>query len=305
LNKRGKILITGARGQLGSDVGALLKAGGFDTIRCGKDELDIADRGSVFSLIKREAPHIIVNCAAYTKVDLAEKEREKAFLINEEGARNVALASQAAKAVLIHISTDFVFDGSKSVPYKEEDRTGPLGVYGLSKLAGEEAIRETCPEHIILRTSWLYGVHGANFVKTILRLAREKETLRVVNDQRGSPTWTVDLANVITRAAEAMQGTNASDVFGLYHYSDEGVASWYDFALAIIEEARGMGMELKCRELTPIPTTSYPTPAARPAYSVLNTKKIQKALVVKIPQWQSSLRGMLKELLTEGGREDG
>ncbi len=270
----------------------------------GRDALDISDKGAVFSLIEKESPHIIVNCAAYTKVDLAEKEREKAFAVNEGGPRHLALRSRAVGAVLLHISTDFVFDGIKTTPYKEEDRTNPLGAYGKSKLAGEAAIREFCPEHIIIRTSWLYGAHGSNFVKTILRLAGEKEVLRVVSDQIGSPTWTADLAEVIRKIAGAVKGQKAPS-FGLYHYSDEGVISWYDFAVAIVEEARGLGIQLKCGSVEPIPTAAYPTPAARPAYSALDTAKIKTTLALEIPHWRISLRGMIKEFLREGMEKNG
>jgi len=246
-----------------------------------------------------------VNCAAYTKVDLAEKEREEAFAINEGGARNLAMAGRAVGAVLVHISTDFVFDGIKTTPYREDDRTNPLGVYGKSKLAGEEAIREICQEYIIIRTSWLYGTHGRNFVKTILRLAGEREVLSVVDDQMGSPTWTVDLARVITRMAESIKGALAPPLFGLYHYSDEGVISWYDFATAILEEAHSLGIQLKCGSVEPIPTAAYPTPAARPAYSALDTAKIKKTLALEIPHWRISLRGMIKEFLREGMEKNG
>jgi len=302
--KKIKILITGAHGQLGQDVASTLKSGGFDTSCHGREALDIRDKGAVFSIIEDESPGIIVNCAAYTKVDLAEKERERAFAINEEGARNLALAGRAVGAVVIHISTDFVFDGDKGVPYKEDDRTNPLGVYGKSKLAGEEAIRESCERYIIIRTSWLYGVHGSNFVKTILRLAGERDVLSVVSDQMGSPTWTVDLAHLITVIAGAIRGRRALP-FGLYHYSDEGVISWYDFAVAIVEEARALGIQLKCGSVEPIPTAAYPTPAARPAYSALETAKIKTTLALEIPHWRISLRGMIKEFLREGMVKNG
>ncbi|MFQ5427978.1 MAG: dTDP-4-dehydrorhamnose reductase [Thermodesulfobacteriota bacterium] len=302
MNKSEKILITGAHGQLGTDVASVVKTPGRAIACYGREDLDITDKGAVFSVMEKEAPSIIINTAAYTKVDLAEKEREKAFAVNCEGAKNLALASSATGAVLIHISTDFVFDGTKTTPYKEEDKTAPLGVYGQSKLAGEEAVRESCPPHIIIRTSWLYGAHGPNFVKTIMRLAGEQETLRVVSDQIGTPTWTVDLAGVITQMIEGLSGKGPqAPPFGLYHYSNEGTASWYDFALAIVEEARGMGMKLKCGTVEPIPTSAYPTPAARPAYSVLDTTKIKKTLNVSMPHWRTSLINMLKKLREERG----
>jgi len=287
------------------DVAFALNAGGRKRVGYGRETLDITDRESVYSVIEEESPGIIINCAAYTKVDLAEKEREEAFAINEGGARNLALAGRAVGAVLIHISTDFVFDGCKAVPYREDDKTNPIGVYGKSKLAGEEAVKEACPEHIIIRTSWLYGVHGSNFVKTILRLAEEREVLSVVDDQIGSPTWTADLARVITQMTESIKEALAPPLFGLYHYSDEGVISWYDFAVAIVEEARGLGMNLKCGSVEPIPTSAYPTPAARPAYSALDRAKIKKTLALEIPHWRISLRGMIKEFLREGMEKNG
>jgi len=304
LKKRGNILVTGAGGQLGKDITAALQASGQGVIRYGREDLDITDRGAVLSAVKDAAPVVVINSAAYTKVDLAEKERERAFAVNEEGARNVALASKAAGAVLIHISTDFVFDGLKTSAYKEGDITHPLGVYGESKLAGEEAIRQSYPAHVIIRTSWLYGAGGNNFVKTILRLAGERDALQVVSDQIGSPTWTVDLGAVITQMAEAIRGA-APPPFGLYHYSNEGVTNWCGFARAIVEEAGALGVRLKCREVEPIPTTAYPTPAARPAYSVLDKTKIKKTLCLEIPHWRTSLTKMLMDFLNKEGKKHG
>jgi len=304
LKKMGKILITGAGGQLGMDVMAALRASGLSAIGYGREDLDITDKGAVLSAVKDAAPEVIINSAAYTKVDLAEKEVERAFAVNEKGARNVALASREAGAALIHISTDFVFDGLKTTAYKEDDRTDPLGVYGASKLAGEKAIQENCPEHIIIRTSWLYGVGGSNFVKTILRLAGQREVLKVVSDQRGTPTHTVDLAGVILRFAKRLGGSQPPP-FGLYHYSNEGETNWCGFARAIVEEAAVLGMELKCQRVEPIPTTEYPTPAARPAYSVLDKTKIKTTLCQEVPHWRASLRDMLMDLLNKGGEKDG
>lgn len=313
-----KILITGATGQLGQDVAALFTAAGARPACLGRKDLDITDKEALFSVIRETAPEVIINTAAYTKVDLAEKESEKAFAVNCDGAANLAAASKQVGATLIHISTDFVFDGTQSSPYKESDKTNPLGLYGKSKLAGEEAIRECCGKHIIIRTSWLYGVHGANFVKTILRLATEREVISVVCDQVGSPTWSKGLAEVIRQItprlttkdaqAPAIKTTRPSDEgagakktpFGVYHYSDEGVASWYDLALAVVEEARALGVELKCRTVLPIATSGYPTPAVRPAYSVLNKEKIKEEFSLTIPHWRDSLREMLAELSQEG-----
>lgn len=280
------------------DVAEELKASGLDAICFSREALDVSDKEAVLKSVTEAAPVAVINCSAYTKVDLAEKEQERAFAVNEKGARNLALACHRNNAVFIHISTDFVFNGEKTAPYTEEDNTEPLGIYGKSKLAGEEAVKALCPANIIIRTSWLYGVHGGNFVKTILRLAGEKEVLRIVSDQRGSPTWTADLAEVITRMVMVIKEAKAP--FGLYHYSDEGAASWFEFAIAVVEEARKLGKTLKCKRVEPISTAAYPTPAARPAYSVLDTTKIKDTLRLAIPEWRCSLTKMLTELSRQG-----
>ncbi|MFQ5442384.1 MAG: dTDP-4-dehydrorhamnose reductase [Thermodesulfobacteriota bacterium] len=289
-----KIIVLGAGGQLGTDTIRALKDGGFNAAGFNSAELDIRDFEKVLHAIVRERPAFVVNSAAYTNVDGAEKETERAYAVNRDGAANVARAAKETGATLVHISTDFVFDGKKSTPYGEADTVNPLSVYGKSKLAGEEKVRELINEHIIIRASWLYGATGRNFVKTMLNLAGERERLRVVSDQVGSPTWTSDLARLIVRIA----GRDGAP-YGIYHYSNEGVASWYDFAVAVIEEAALLGVPLKCREVEPIPTEGYPTPATRPAYSVLNKAKIRETLGLSIPHWRSSLRCMLKDLFKE------
>ncbi len=289
-----KVLVTGAKGQLGSDLAPRLKAAGFDALCLGSPELDISSWEAVSSVVKKERPGIIINAAAYTKVDLAEKEKERAFAVNEGGAANLARAAKAAGAKLIHVSTDFVFDGASPVPYTEEAGTNPLSAYGASKLAGEQAIAVESKEYVIVRTSWLYGTTGHNFVKTILRLASERESLRIVYDQVGSPTWSADLADVLTNIARSV--SNGERPWGIYHYANEGVASWYDFALAVCEEAGALGMPLKCSSVEPILTVEYPTPAKRPAFSVMDKAKIKKTFNLKVPHWRASLRSMLKEL---------
>lgn len=283
-----KAFVTGAKGQLGSDLVPALIAAGLDVTGFGS-ELDITDAKALGKAVNSEKPELIVNCAAYTKVDLAEKESGRAFAVNRDGAANVAKAAKETGAKLIHVSTDFVFDGKKTTPYAEDDETSPLGVYGMSKLEGERAVMEILPGSIIVRTSWLYGKAGANFVKTIIRLAGERETLKIVFDQAGSPTWSKDLANTIAKMA---RHGNAS---GIFHYSNEGVASWYDFAVSIIEEAAKLNIGLKCREVEPILTCEYPTPAKRPAYSVLDKKKIKETFNIRIPHWRSSLHRMMAE----------
>lgn len=290
-----KILVTGAKGQLGSDLAPRLKAAGFvDALCLGSAELNVADPSAVASFVKRERPEIIINSAAYTKVDLAEKEAEQAFAVNEKGAVNLAEAAKETGAKLVHVSTDFVFDGASSAPYKEDAAINPLSVYGSSKLAGERGISSVIDEHVIVRTSWLYGTTGNNFVKTILRLASERDTLRIVCDQVGTPTWSADLADALTGISKAL--SNGARPWGIYHYANEGVASWYDFALAVCEEARALGMALKCSSIEPILTAEYPTPAKRPSFSVMDKAKIKKTFNLKIPHWRVSLRAMLKDL---------
>ncbi|OGP24462.1 MAG: dTDP-4-dehydrorhamnose reductase [Deltaproteobacteria bacterium GWC2_56_8] len=288
-----KVLVTGAKGQLALDLIPLLERSGHTVIGFDSSSLDITDPDRVGYEAARVKPGCIINTAAYTKVDLAEKERERAFAVNRDGARNLARAAASIGAPLIHVSTDFVFDGRKSTPYGEDELTGPLSVYGASKLAGEEEILQLLPAHFIIRTSWLYGMMGNNFVKTILRLATERDTIRVVYDQAGTPTWTRDLAGVIVTVVDAIEAGTLD--YGIYNYSNEGVASWYDFAEAVVDESRRMGASLKCRTIEPILTSEYPTPAKRPAYSVLDKQKIKKAFGVTIPHWRASLIKMLEE----------
>ena len=293
-----KVLLTGAGGQLGADT-ARAFSGEYALAAFDSRGLDITDREKVFDTVKAEAPGVIINCAAYTKVDKAEEEPERAFAVNRDGARNIAEAAASVNAVLLHISTDFVFDGIKPAPYVEVDPTNPLGVYGESKLRGEWEIIKSFQRHIIIRVSWLYGTGGHNFVKTILKYAAERETLRVVYDQVGGPTWTADLAGALLRVVKAVEENRAP--YGVYHYSNEGVASWYDFALSIVEEALVLGAPIKCSTVEPILTHEWPTPARRPPYSVLNKDKIKETFGLKVPHWRTSLKGMLKELY--GGRD--
>lgn len=294
-----KILVTGAAGQLGADLVPALKTAGHEVLGLNSSELDITGAYAVEEAVGKHRPAVIVNCGAYTKVDLAEKEKERAYAVNRDGAGNLAGAAKKNGAALIHISTDFVFDGKTPAPYREDSPANPLSVYGDSKLKGEAEIAKRLEEHFIIRTSWLYGAGGANFVKTILRLAAERETLRVIYDQTGTPTWTVDLAGAVVKVIE--RAGNGAKAYGVYHYSDEGVASWYDFAVAVVEEAAGLGAELKCGKIEPILTPEYPTPAKRPAYSVLDKKKIRTTFDLSIPHWRVSLKRMLKELY--GGKD--
>lgn len=283
------ILVTGANGQLGREAVLTLQADGVRCVALGRDEVDFSRPGSVAGAIADYAADWVINCAAYTGVDSAESDREQAFTVNRDAARAVAEGVRRSGGRLLHVSTDFVFDGEKSRPYKEDDATAPLGIYGRSKLEGEQAVREVIPDAVILRTAWVYGVHGRNFVKTILRLATEREELRVVDDQIGTPSWTADIV-------KAMRRLMAVEAVGTYHFTNEGTASWYDFAREIVEFARQAGFPVVAGRIVPIPTEEFPTPARRPAYSVLSKVRIRAALDYQIPHWRSSLHAMLKQL---------
>lgn len=292
-----KVLITGAGGQLGAELAKVLESEDMDILALKRTDLDITDEGKVLSVVKDAAPDVVINSAAYTAVDQAESDARRAFEVNARGAALVSEAATKAGALIIYISTDFVFDGKKSIPYTEEDETGPLGVYGKSKLKGEDEVRRLTEEHIIVRSSWLYGARAEdkNFVKTILRLASAREELRVVSDQIGSPTWTRDLAGAILGFVKEREAGGLKS--GTYHYANEGEASWYDLALATIEGARSLGVKLKCATVEPIATSEYPTEAPRPAYSVLDTAKIKREMNIIVPHWRSSLNCMLEQFV--------
>ncbi|MFC1837598.1 dTDP-4-dehydrorhamnose reductase [Thermodesulfobacteriota bacterium] len=285
-----KALITGANSQLGWEL-QQTKPDDFDIIALNRIELDITDSAAVASAIYNHQPDMIINAAAYTAVDRAEQEKDKAYAVNAKGAANIAKAALKANASLIHISTDFVFDGSASKPYVPMDKPHPLGIYGASKLLGEKEVTNiTKGKALILRTSWLYSVHGSNFVKTMLRLMNKKNAISVVADQVGSPTWARDLATAIWHFA------SNPNVHGIYHYTNSGKASWYDFASAIQDEALELGMLEKKIQINPIKTEDFPTSAARPLYSVLDCTPTWETLGYTAPHWRDSLRKMLKEL---------
>ncbi|MFN6462621.1 MAG: dTDP-4-dehydrorhamnose reductase [Nostoc sp. DedVER02] len=286
------ILLIGSNGQVGKELQQILPSYG-DIISVARPTVDLAQPDTLCNFIRSKRPQIIINAAAYTAVDKAESELELATAINTTAPLIIAQESQKLGAFLIHISTDYVFDGNGYRPYQETDATNPLSVYGKTKLAGEEAIRETCGHHLILRTAWVYGTFGkSNFVKTMLRLGAERQEVRVVADQIGSPTWAQDIAAVIAQMIPQL----TPEISGTYHYTNSGVASWYDFAVAIFEEAQQLGFPLKVERVVPITTAEYPTPASRPAYSVLACKKITAILGTYPPHWQQRLRQMLTEL---------
>ncbi len=274
------VLVTGANGQLGQAIQFV--AGNYPNIRfvfCSSSDLDITNKENCDSVFNKEKPDFCINAAAYTAVDKAESEPEQAHLINCIGAKNLAEACKNFNAKLIHISTDFVFDGSKNSPYNETDLPNPKGVYGQTKLDGEIAIQEVFDTYFIIRTSWVYSQFGNNFMKTMLRLAFERTSLSIVNDQIGTPTNAVDLANAILKIVES----KTNNQYGIYNFSNEGQCSWFDFAKKIFEIN-----QVKI-DVTPIPTTQFPTPAERPKYSVLDKTKIKNTFGIEIKTWEQSI----------------
>ncbi|WP_013324144.1 dTDP-4-dehydrorhamnose reductase [Gloeothece verrucosa] len=290
-----RILLLGSNGQLGQELQTTLAPLG-EIISVARDQLDLTQTESIRQLIAQVHPEMIVNAAAYTAVDKAESETELAYAVNEIAPKILARESQKLAATFLHVSTDYVFDGTRGIPLTETDETNPIGVYAKSKLAGEKAIAENCERYIILRTAWVYGTYGkSNFVKTLLRLGAEREQLRVVADQVGTPTWAKDIADAIAKLLELEEKTPT----GIYHFTNSGVASWYDFARAIFEEAKLIGFPLKINEVVPITTAEYPTPAKRPAYSVLSQQKIRPLLGNYPPYWRDSLKQMLFQLYSQ------
>jgi dTDP-4-dehydrorhamnose reductase len=284
------ILITGANGQLGSSLrllSASLDAYRYRFLFTDVDTLDVCNKDAVLSYAQANEVAYIINCAAYTAVDKAEDNEILCLRINSEAVRNLGEVASALRIRIIHISTDYVFDGTNSIPYVETDYTCPVSAYGRSKQIGEQILRSVCHEALIIRTSWLYSEYGDNFVKTMLRLGREKDSLSVVFDQVGSPTYAGDLAAAIMSIIDSAEAGNFCA--GIFHYSNEGVCSWYDFALKIFQLAG-----VNCR-VAPIDTKDYPTRAIRPQYSVLNKGKIKNAYGLTIPHWEESLRLMLQK----------
>lgn len=283
-----KILLTGANGQLGLELQKTCPEH-LTLIAAGRDTLDITHPEQVAAALAEHKPDAIINAAAYTAVDKAESDVENAYAINQTAAETLAKRASQQGIYLVHVSTDFVFDGLQSTPYATDATTNPQGVYGASKLAGEQAVQAHCPTAAIIRTSWLYSAYRGNFVKTMLRLAAERDSLGVVVEQVGSPTWTRTLADTIWACI-------AQKPQGIFHCSDQGVASWYDFAVAIQEEAVNAGLLTKTVPVKPLLTAEYPTPARRPAYSVMDKRSTESILGYTLPHWRVSLRQMLSEL---------
>lgn len=292
------IALIGANGMLAAAVKRLLPAG-YQLHTYDLPEFDLTDWEQVLALQELK-PAIILNCAAYTNVDGCESHSELAMRVNGEGPGFLAQLAAEIDAVLVHVSTDFVFAGDKKEPYREDDPIGPLSVYGQSKLLGEQRIIQSGLEKFfIVRTSWLYGLGGNNFVETMIRLAKERTELKVVDDQRGTPTWTDDLAEAIFKLLAVLDAAHASPLtphrpYGIYHFSGQGECSWYQFAVEIIAQARN-SESLKIENILPIPTEGYPLPAKRPAYSVLSKEKYKTATGARIPEWRESLRNYFLE----------
>lgn len=281
-----KILVTGANGQLGTELKKILEATMPSVaIYTDVDELDLTNAKAVESFVVNNDISHIVNCAAYTAVDRAEEEKSLCAQINIDAVKNLALAADANGAKVIHISTDYVFDGTNHRPYRESDKVNPISQYGTTKRKGETVLLALSPEAIIIRTAWLYSAHGNNFVKTMLRLAEKNDEIKVVCDQIGTPTYARDLAAAIVTVLRSHQW-----IPGIYHFTDEGAASWYDFAKAIFRLA---GKQVKVK---PILTEDYPTPASRPAYSILDRSLIKATYGVTIPHWEEALADCMAEL---------
>lgn len=285
------IAVSGKNGQLGSELKDLADSfNSFDFVFAGRDELDLSDLSSIESFFKKYQPDYFINCAAYTAVDKAEQDQESAYKINAEAVGKIAQLCQQNSTVLIHISTDYVFNGSNDRPYEPNDKTEPINYYGYTKWLGEKLALENCKNTIIIRTSWVYSSYGNNFVKTMLRLMKDRTDLNVVGDQLGSPTYAKDLAEAILQIVLQIRQTHKTES-GIYHFSNEGIISWYEFATAIKNNAA-----LQCN-VQAITTAQYPTPAKRPAYSVMSKEKIKSVYNLPIKEWESSLRECLQKLL--------
>lgn len=284
------IIVTGKNGQLGWELQQLAGkwTGIFDFLFVDADELDLSDNKAIAPFFEKYKPSYFINCAAYTAVDKAETEKEIAYTINAAAVEEIAKQCKNADCTLITVSTDYVFNGEGSKPYETSMKPDPVNYYGYTKYKGEEAALENNPSTIIIRTSWLYSPHGNNFVKTMMRLMNERDELTVVNDQVGSPTYAADLATAMMQIIESIKNGNKHT--GIYHYSNTGVISWYDFAVAIRDLAK-----LDCK-VSPVPSSAYPTPAKRPAYSVMDISGIGNDFGVSLKDWRTSLQECMRKL---------
>lgn len=277
------VLVTGISGQLGFDVVKELTAKGHEAVGVDRSELDITDESAVTAYVQNLKPEAIIHCAAYTNVDAAETDQEGAYKVNALGTKYLADAAKLVDAKMAYVSTDYVFDGNGTEPYEVDHPTKPLGVYGETKLGGEKLLQETLEKYFIVRTAWVYGINGNNFVKTMLKLGQDRKELGVVYDQVGSPTYTVDLAKFLIELID-------SEKYGVYHASNEGVCSWHEFAVEIFKQS---GMDV---QVNPLTSEEFPRPAARPKYSVLSKKKIEEEGFTPLREWKEALREYLKEM---------
>ncbi|HEY4906704.1 MAG TPA: dTDP-4-dehydrorhamnose reductase [Candidatus Acidoferrum sp.] len=301
-----RILLIGSSGQVGHELAGILPRAG-EVVVPDRAAFDLTRSSDVARIIHDTHPQIIVNAAAYTAVDLAEKEPEKARAINAEAPAAMAAAATELNALLVHYSTDYVFDGSKDSPYAEDDPTNPLNVYGQTKLDGENAIRDSGCRHLILRTAWVYATRGKNFLLTILRLASQREELRIVSDQIGAPTWAHEIARATSSMVERHAAAAAGDTppTGTFHVTAGGTTNWHAFASAIVQEAAKLpganpwlnaalgGRTIVTKRITPISTADYPTPAHRPAYSVLSNERLTQSYHLQLPEWRDQLKAAL------------
>jgi dTDP-4-dehydrorhamnose reductase len=290
-----KIAVIGREGQIAHHLQTIGRANGHSVYAAGRPEADLTRPETVGNLLDRMRPDLVVNAAAYTAVDKAESESEQAFLVNATGVGELARLCARFDLPLVHISTDFVFDGSRRTPYTEADPVLPLSVYGASKAAGETSLRRSLDRHVIIRTSWVYGAHGSNFVKTMLRLGSERAELSVVDDQRGSPTSAAEIAAAIIQISPRLLASPDPGLWGTYHLTGAYETTWHGFAAEIFRQAAVRGGKV-CR-LKPISTAEYPAPARRPAYSVLDNTKFISAFGFGLPDWRASLAECLAELV--------
>lgn len=284
-----KVLVTGANGQLGQDVTKMLAEAGHKVVGFSRAELDITNLEQCDQIISSQKPDIVIHCAAYTAVDAAESDADGAYLVNTIGTRNVAISAEKVGAAIVYISTDYVFSGTNETAYVEYDDTDPQTIYGRSKLAGEQMIRDFCSKWFIVRTSWVFGMYGNNFVKTMLRLGQAQPLLKVVNDQKGSPTYTVDLAKFLLNLI-------STEKYGLYHASNSGSCTWFEFTKAIFEEAHEqLGLNITA-QLEPCTTAEFPRPAPRPANSTLDHLAIRLNRLEDLPHWRDGLKQFMLDM---------
>ena len=287
-----RVLITGCHGQVGYCLTKqLAKQESNEVLALDKDHLDITNQEAVNATVKEFQPTIIINAAAHTAVDKAEEQVDLSYAINRDGPKFLAQAAQDCGAAILHISTDYVFEGNKLGEYEETDETNPQGVYGKSKLAGEHAVAKACQRHIILRTAWVFGENGNNFVKTMLRLGATRDALSIVRDQFGGPTYAGDIADALIQIATRIEKGDEVE-YGIYHYSGLPHVSWYEFAKSIFDKADEFGITTKKPSLTSITTDQYPTPAKRPSNSRLSTNKINDVFSIKASDWQAALNNI-------------